>query len=115
MCRLGSRRPRRVANPERQRHRCGPGAALMRAYEYCPVRNGCVMRIIFMRPTASRVHPEGFTPSMLAAAGPLGSVGNGSARDTTGTRTSWCRFRLLDRGADLTTPAGREMAGLLAI
>jgi transposase len=49
------------------------------------------------------------------ATGPLGPVCNGSARDTSGLDHLGVGFVSLTEALDLTTPAGRAMAALLAV
>jgi putative DNA-invertase from lambdoid prophage Rac len=59
--------------------------------------------------------PAGDRLRASLAAGSLGPVRNGSAGNPTGTGASRVGFVSLTEALDLTTPAGRAMAGLLAI
>ncbi|MGB7760667.1 MAG: recombinase family protein [Bryobacteraceae bacterium] len=49
------------------------------------------------------------------ATGPMGPLSDGSADNIARTGPSRSRLRVFDRALDLTTPAGRAIAGLLAI
>src|SRR5271167_214605 len=49
------------------------------------------------------------------AAGPLGKISNGPARDSAGTGASRRRLRIADRGAGPDHSGGRAMAALLAV
>ena len=73
----------------------------------------------FATATAGEVTGRGAPPRdrcrVGVAIGSLGAVGGGPARDTPGTVPSGRRFRLSTEALDLTTPAGRAMATLLAV